>query len=98
MRDPTALMSQPPRYQLSPLTASIFPAVVVLILLVSSSAAGDHALAQAEPGFSPVSGHAQVIAQGVVELPRGQAVWRTVRARAALPAEARIAEQPLGFV
>jgi hypothetical protein len=53
---------------------------------------------QGDLGFSPVSGHAQVIAQGVVELPRGQAVWRTVRARAPKPPQATFESRSLGFV
>jgi hypothetical protein len=54
--------------------------------------------AQADPGFSPSGGHAQVIAQGVVQLPQGDAIWRTVRTRAPLPADAAFAPRPLGFV
>ncbi len=39
-----------------------------------------------------------MIAQGVAALPAGDAVWRTVRTRAPLPAEAPFEERPLGFV
>ncbi len=53
---------------------------------------------EADSGFAPASGHAAVIAQGVVLLPEGEAVWRTVRTRALLPEEARFEERPLGFV
>lgn len=56
------------------------------------------AAGQVDVGFSPTSGHAQVIAQGVVELPQGDTVWRTVRTRAPLPADAPFDERPLGFV
>jgi hypothetical protein len=75
------------------------PIVVVCSLLFSlfgvipSGVAG-----QADPGFSPVSGPAQVIAQGVVALPEGDAVWRTVRTRALLPQDALFEERPLEFV
>jgi hypothetical protein len=75
------------------------PIVVVCSLLFSlfgvipSGVAG-----QADPRFSPVSGPAQVIAQGVVALPEGDAVWRTVRTRALLPGDAPFEERPLGFV
>jgi hypothetical protein len=48
--------------------------------------------------FSPASGPAHVIAQGVVELPVGDAVWRTVRTRALMPEDALFEERPLGFV
>jgi hypothetical protein len=53
---------------------------------------------QADSGFSPASGPAQVIAQGVVALPEGDAVWRTVRTRAPLLQDATFEERPLGFV
>src|SRR5688572_9510568 len=53
---------------------------------------------QVDDTFSPASGAAQVIAQGVSPLPAGDAVWRTVRTRAPLPAEAGFEERPLGFV
>jgi hypothetical protein len=78
---------------------STTPIVLMLTLLLSlfgvvpSGAAG-----QADPGFSPASGPAQVIAQGVVALPEGDAVWRTVRTRALLPRDAPFEERPLGFV
>src|SRR4051794_6721747 len=75
------------------------PVVLMLTLafslfgIVPSGAAG-----QADPGFSPSSGPAQVIAQGVVTLPEGDAVWRTVRTRALLPQDAPFEQRPLGFV
>jgi hypothetical protein len=53
---------------------------------------------QADSGYSPASGPAQVIAQGVVPLPEGDVVWRTIRTRALLPADAPFEERPLGFV
>ncbi|MBW3632897.1 MAG: hypothetical protein KY456_07705, partial [Chloroflexi bacterium] len=53
---------------------------------------------QEDQEFSPASGPAQVIAQGVVELPDGDAVWRTVRTRALTPEDAPFEERPLGFV
>jgi hypothetical protein len=53
---------------------------------------------QADQTFSPASGPAQVIAQGVSALPAGDVVWRTVRTRAPLPADAPFEERPLGFV
>src|SRR5215218_9599943 len=64
-----------------------------LFAVVPSSAAR-----QADSGFSPASGPAQVIAQGVVPLPEGDAVWRTVRTRAPLPQDAPFEARPLGFV
>lgn len=53
---------------------------------------------QLEPDYSPAGGHSAVIAQGVVELPGEEVVWRTVRQRAEVPADAPFAERPLGFV
>jgi hypothetical protein len=74
-------------------------AVGIVLALISLGLLGSRGAArQAELGFSPASGHAQVIAQGVVSLPEGESVWRTVRTRASLPAEAPFEERPLGFV
>jgi hypothetical protein len=73
--------------------------VLVLTLVFSLfSIIVSGAARQADPGFSPASGPAQVIAQGVVPLPEGDAVWRTVRTRALLPEDAPFEERPLGFV
>jgi hypothetical protein len=75
------------------------PIVLLLALLVSLfGVATPGAARQADPGFSPASGPAQVIAQGVVVLPEGDVVWRTVRTRALLPTDAPFEERPLGFV
>jgi hypothetical protein len=71
----------------------VFTLVVSLFGGISSGAAR-----QADSGFSPAGGPAQVIAQGVVALPEGDAVWRTVRARALLPQDAPFEERPLGFI
>jgi hypothetical protein len=71
----------------------IFSLVFSLFGFIPSGAAR-----QVDPGFSPASGPAQVIAQGVVALPEGDAVWRTVRTRALLPQDAPFEERPLGFV
>jgi hypothetical protein len=53
---------------------------------------------QVNQEFSPASGPAQVIAQGVVEVPAGDAGWRTVRMRALTPEDAPPEARPLGFV
>ena len=81
--------------------AQRFATPIVLIFALVFSLFGfipSGAARQADPGFSPASGPAQVIAQGVVALPEGDAVWRTVRTRALLPEEAPFEERPLGFV
>jgi hypothetical protein len=74
---------------------------ILLILTLAFSLFGivpSSAARQADSGFSPASGPAQVIAQGVVALPEGDAVWRTVRTRALLPPDAPFEERALGFV
>src|SRR5215216_4832359 len=78
---------------------STTPIILLLSLTFSLFAVVPSGAArQADSGFSPASGPAQVIAQGVVPLPEGDAVWRTVRTRALLPQDAPFAERPLGFV
>src|SRR5215218_2274573 len=78
---------------------STTPIILLLSLLFSLFGVVPYGVAgQADPGFSPASGPAQVIAQGVVALPEGEAVWRTVRTRALLPQDAPFEERPLGFV
>jgi hypothetical protein len=75
------------------------PIVLLLGLVFSLFAViPSGAARQTDPGFSPAGGPAQVIAQGVVALPEGDAVWRTVRTRALLPEDAPFEERPLGFV
>ncbi|MGH2615794.1 MAG: hypothetical protein ACRDJC_11180 [Thermomicrobiales bacterium] len=72
-------------------------ASILMLALVLALTTG--ALAQeADSGFSPAIGPAQVIAQGVVALPEGESVWRTVRTRAPLAGDARFEARPLGFV
>src|SRR5215213_7176932 len=82
-------------------SAQIFATPIVLTFTLVFSLFGgisSGAARQADSGFSPASGPAQVIAQGVVALPEGDAVWRTVRTRALLPQDAPFEERPLGFV
>jgi hypothetical protein len=74
------------------------PLVLLLALLFSLCGVTSGAARQVDPGYSPASGPAQVIAQGVVALPQGDVVWRTVRTRALLPEDAPFEERPLGFV
>ena len=84
----------------SPYAIPIGRALVLLFTLVFSVFGGisSGAARQVDAGFSPASGPAQVIAQGVVALPEGDAVWRTVRTRALLPQDAPFEGRPLGFV
>src|SRR5829696_6896610 len=82
-------------------SAQIFATPIVLTFTLVFSLFGgisSGAARQADAGFSPASGPARVIAQGVVALPEGDAVWRTVRTRALLPQDASFEERPLGFV
>lgn len=80
------------------LTRRIMLTLVVLLAVLISLSVSAQAQEAADVGFSPASGNARVIAQGVVPLPEGEAVWRTVRTRAALPDVARFEPRPLGFV
>src|SRR5215211_7457562 len=84
----------------SPYAIPIGRALVLLFTLVFSlfGDISSDAARQADSGFSPASGPAQVITQGVVALPEGDSVWRTVRTRALLPSDAPFEERPLGFV
>ena len=69
--------------------------IIALLLFLPPWAAAQDA---ADVTFSPASGTAQVIAQGVAPLPEGNVVWRTVRARALPIADAPFEVQPLSFV
>src|SRR5215213_6375343 len=82
-------------------SAQIFATPIVLTFTLVFSLFGgisSGAARQADSGDSPASGPAQVIAQGVVPLPEGDVVWRTIRTRALLPEDAPFEERPLGFV
>ncbi|MCA9878086.1 MAG: hypothetical protein KC442_09895 [Thermomicrobiales bacterium] len=70
--------------------------LILLAALVLAPAAS--AQDTADVTFSPASGTAQVIAQGVAPLPAGNVVWRTVRSRALPLAAAPFEPQPLSFV
>lgn len=73
---------------------------MAIILMAALSAAHlDAAWAwQGAQDYAPASANAQVIAQGVVALPAGDLVWRTVRTRAPLTEAAAFEARPLGFV
>jgi hypothetical protein len=74
-------------------------ALLMTALLLISYCFAPRVAAQApDAGYAPASGRVQVIAQGVVPLPQGDVLWRTVRTRAAMPADAAFEERPLGFV
>jgi hypothetical protein len=47
---------------------------------------------------SPAQGHAEVIAQGAVKLPKGQAAWRVEAYPAFLPGAAPMLKRPLSFL
>lgn len=79
-----------------PRAVAFLAALLGLVAAVAAPAIAQET--EADLGFSPTSGHARVIAQGVVPLPAGEAVWRTVRTQAPLPADAPFTERPLGFV
>ena len=72
--------------------------MALLITLILAATTPGAAQETADVTFSPASGTAQVIAQGVSPLPAGNVVWRTVRARALPLAAAPFEAQPLSFV
>jgi hypothetical protein len=72
--------------------------VALLISLALHLAPQVRAQEAADVTFSPASGTAQVIAQGVAPLPEGNVVWRTVRSRAQPLANAPFEAQSLSFV
>jgi hypothetical protein len=75
--------------------------VVVLILALGFRGLGFTLLAKAQQTadeYSPARGRADVIAQGVVDLPDGDVLWCILLTRAPLAADAELEERPLGFV
>lgn len=79
-------------------TRAALGALVLALALFMAGAVLPAAAFQANQDFTPAGGAAHVIAQGVVALPEGDAVWRTVRTRAPLPADAPFEARSLGFV
>jgi hypothetical protein len=71
------------------------PLLLLAVVLVAPTIAAARQEAQT---YAPGSGAAQVIAQGVVALPAGDVVWRTVRTRAGTLEAAAFEPRPLGFV
>ena len=71
--------------------------ILVIVALVRAAIPISSA-AQDDGRYSPASGHAAVIAQGVMTLPAGDVVWRTVRARAVEREAAPFEQRALGFV
>ena len=68
-----------------------------IALLMFGGRGATEAAGQAEE-IVLTTGHAQVVAQGVVALPEGDVAWRAVRGRAGSVADAPFAARPLGFV
>jgi hypothetical protein len=71
---------------------------LLLFTAVGISVSQAAATRQEDGGYTPASGHVQVIAQGVVVMPGEELVWRTVRYSAFPDAEAEFVTWPLGFV
>lgn len=76
---------------------SVLGSLTVIIATIAAGTPQPGLAWQDEPG-SPGTDRAQVIAQGVAALPAGEAVWRTVRTRAAPLGTAEFMQQSLGFV
>jgi hypothetical protein len=72
--------------------------VFVLLATAWPATGGAGVQAQESSTYTPATGHAEVIAQGVVALPNEEVAWRTVRYRAEPAPDAPFAEQPLSFV
>ncbi len=85
-----------PRSPRSSLMGARYPIVLALLLALASVPIGGTTAAQERDG--PATGRAQVIAQGVAQLPSVPVAWRAIAADAAPPAEAPVAERSLGFV
>lgn len=68
---------------------------LILALAIGGSVTAQTVL---PPDFSPVSGDAAVIAQGVADLSADEVVWRTSRARVGTPEDEPFEPRPLGFV
>jgi hypothetical protein len=73
-------------------------ALIALLLTAWPATGGRGAQGQESSDYTPATGHAAVIAQGVVTLPETEVAWRTVRYRAEPAADAPFVEQPLSFV
>jgi hypothetical protein len=73
-------------------------AAVSTLILLFSAAPTTVAFLQTPDQASPEGGSAQVVAQGVVEIPEGDVVWRVMRASAPPPINARPAQSGLGFL
>lgn len=74
-------------------------AIVGLVALLVSPAQGAilQAIQAAPDGPSPASGHAEVIAQGVAEMPSEEIAWRVVRDEAEPTNDAEARERAVGF-
>jgi len=73
-------------------------AAVSTLILLFSAAPTTIAFLQTPDQVSPESGSAQVVAQGVVEIPDGDLVWNVIRASAPPPVNARPMQSALGFL
>jgi hypothetical protein len=79
--------------------AARFATLITLLALLVAGPVGVNALLQRyDDRSSPATGHAQVVAQGVSELPGGEVAWRLVESRAQVVEDAELATRDLGFV
>jgi len=79
------------------LAAKLLATILTFVLLFSVTPTAI-AFLQAPDEESPESGSAQVVAQGVVEIPEGDLAWYVMRASAPPPVNARAVQSRLGFV
>src|SRR5215216_4390351 len=74
-------------------------ALALLAVLLVGAPLGVNAALQLSPGAdSPATGHAQVVTQGIVEIPADQVVWRLVERTARPRWEAIPARKANGFI
>jgi hypothetical protein len=91
-------MSGPRPFHSIPVRHTVLIALFVLVAAIGPGSASVLLARQDADATSLVDGRAKVVAQGVAVLPAGEAVWRTVRTRAAPIAQAEFEPRPLGFV
>ena len=78
------------------LRATLLGAALAALVAASTIGAVAARLAQDDP--SPAEGSAAVIAQGVVDMPRGEVAWRVARQTARLPEDAPTGQRDPGFL
>lgn len=79
-------------------TTRLLALVAIVVTLLAAPAGGFALLQRYDDRSSPATGHAQVVAHGVAELPGGEVAWRLSEAVAPVVENASLAGRDLGFV